>query len=1289
MVAGTDSTVFFNEVHYDNASTDTGEFIEIANTAGLDLTGWTVVLYNGSGGGTYATYTLSGSDAFQAISLPSNGIQNGGPDGFALVDAAGNVVQFLSYEGSFTATDGPAVGLTSTDIGVSEGTSTPVGTSLQLGGTGDTYGEFTWQASQTETVGEVNTGQTIDDTAAPPPPPPPGPQTEVFFNEIHYDNDGGDVNEGFEIAGAAGTDLTGWTVVLYNGNGGAPYRTVDLAGVIQPQDHGYGTIGFDLPANGIQNGSADGLALVNAAGEVVQFLSYEGTLTAVGGPADGMTSTDIGVYETSGTEVGYSLQLTGEGTVYEDFTWATPSPASSGAVNEGQSFTGEPNPAGVLFVSDASVGEGDSGTTSMVFTVTRAEGTVGMVSAYYTVGSPGTADAEDFAFAGEGTGKVTFADGQDTATITIPIAGDTVIEPDETFTLTLYDATGGAGIGDASAIGTIYDDDTPLTAIYDIQGAGHESAYAGTNVATSGIVTAVDSNGFYLQDATGDGDYATSDAIFVYTGSAPNVAVGDEARVSGIVEEYGFSGSLTTTEITSPQVVVLSSGNELPAAIVLGEDRAIPTEIIEDDAFASYDPETDGIDFWESMEGMLLTVPDPVSIAPTSSYGELWVTANGGADATNMSERGTLVIEGEGGVLGLTDEGGISDYNPERIQIDADFNITPGDIPDVDVGAKLADITGVLSYSYGNYEILPTTAVTVTEESTLTAEISGITGDHDNLTVATYNVENLDPSDGTRFEMIADDIVYSLNTPDIIALQEVQDGSGATNDGTVSASATLQMLADAIYAESGVQYYVIDNTFIGDGTNGGQPGGNIRTAFLYNPDRVDVIEGSVRTIEGEDQQTNPDNPYYNSRLPLVATFDFNGYEITLVNNHFTSKGGSGYLYGDEQDAENAGADSRYDQAQAVADFVAGEEGLVDGVMVMGDMNEFQFEDALDPLYAAGLNNLWYTLPSEERYSYTYEGNAQALDQMFVSDSLLSGAVFDAVHVNSEFLIQASDHDPLLTSIYLPNEAPEAMDDAAFAFRRTPVRIDVLANDTDAEGDELTITSFTDPEHGTVIVNSDGSLTYIPDEDYKEGPDSFEYTITDGYGSTSTATVSLTVDNGGGRLDKTVIGTEGDDELSAGAGDDFIDGRDGSDIIEGNSGNDTLLGGAGDDLLIGLFGDDILIGGSGRDFLDGGEGNDIFVFDEGDSAADLANADIIFNFEDGDLIDLSAIDAGPGSDDDAFTFIAEGAFTGTAGELQVTATDDGAIVAGDIDGDGTADFVIEVHGDMPVEAAFIL
>ncbi|MEL6527380.1 MAG: hypothetical protein AAFQ07_16890 [Chloroflexota bacterium] len=121
----TNSAVFINEFHYDNDSTDTGEFVEVAGIAGTDLTQWSVVFYNGSNGTVYRTETLSGilTDAgngvgFTVIDLPSNGIQNGAPDGIALVDPNNGVVQFLSYEGSFTAVGGAADGLQSTDVGV-------------------------------------------------------------------------------------------------------------------------------------------------------------------------------------------------------------------------------------------------------------------------------------------------------------------------------------------------------------------------------------------------------------------------------------------------------------------------------------------------------------------------------------------------------------------------------------------------------------------------------------------------------------------------------------------------------------------------------------------------------------------------------------------------------------------------------------------------------------------------------------------------------------------------------------------------------------------------------------------------------------------------------------------------------------------------------------------------------------------------------------------------------------------------------------------------------------------
>ena len=279
-----------------------------------------------------------------------SGLQNGAPDGIALIDPDGAVVQFLSYEGSLTAVDGPASGLTSEDIGVSESSSTPAGESLQLTGTGLAYADFTWAAPAASTYGALNGGQTFgegggdngdggDTTGVV--------STALWINEIHYDNAGGDVNEGIEVAGPAGTDLSNFKLVLYNGNGGAPYNTVALSGTLANQQAGFGTAFF--PISGVQNGGPDGVALATADDQLIQFLSYEGDFAGVGGVADGVTSEDIGVAEASSTTVGFSLQLTGEGSAYEDFTWAAAQANTYDAVNTGQTFV---SPVPVLFVNE-------------------------------------------------------------------------------------------------------------------------------------------------------------------------------------------------------------------------------------------------------------------------------------------------------------------------------------------------------------------------------------------------------------------------------------------------------------------------------------------------------------------------------------------------------------------------------------------------------------------------------------------------------------------------------------------------------------------------------------------------------------------------------------------------------------------------------------------------------------------------------------------------------------------------------------------------------------------------
>ena len=267
-----DTAIFINELHYDNNGTDAGEAIEIAGPAGTDLNGWSIVLYNGSNGLVYNTTNLSGvladaGDGFGYITqnYPVNGIQNGSPDGIALVDHFNNVVQFISYEGSLTAVDGPAVGLSSSDIGVSEVSSTVAGFSLQLSGSGVSSGDFSWGSAAPATFGSINNGQTFGSVV--------GPNTSILINELNADNLGTDGAEFIELydGGAGNVSLDGLVVVLYNGSDDASYSAINLTG-FSTNTEGYFVLcsnvatvaGCDLDlapdTNLIQNG-ADAVAL--------------------------------------------------------------------------------------------------------------------------------------------------------------------------------------------------------------------------------------------------------------------------------------------------------------------------------------------------------------------------------------------------------------------------------------------------------------------------------------------------------------------------------------------------------------------------------------------------------------------------------------------------------------------------------------------------------------------------------------------------------------------------------------------------------------------------------------------------------------------------------------------------------------------------------------------------------------------------------------------------------------------------------------------------------------------
>ncbi len=1181
--------VFFNEIHYDNVGTDVSEAIELAGTAGTDLTGWRIVLYNGNGGSSYATVYLTGIIPDQgngfgtlAFSGATNWLQNGNaggtePDGFALIDPAGNVVQFLSYEGVFTATNGPAAGMTSTNIGVMEDNPVPAaGLSLQLTGTGSQYSDFIWAAGNGATFGAVNSGQSFAATAQPgtlaindvtvlegnsgttamtftvtrangsagavsadyiigfgsasasdfaagtqlngtvqfaagqtsatitlevtgdtaietnetvtitlsnptggatitnavatgtivnDDSPPP----VVFINEIHYDNSGTDVGEAVEIAGAAGTNLAGWSLVFYNGGNGQSYATVALSGVIGDQDDGFGTLSFAGPAAGIQNGAPDGVALVSPSG-VVQFLSYEGAFVATNGPAAGMMSTDIGVAEDPAPGAGYSLQLVGSGSSYEDFSWRSAAADNFGSVNAGQDFL-SPNLPGELRVSDTTVTEGDSGETLVTVTVRRAGGTALNASVDYALVLDGTADASDLGVGVTMTGTVVFAPGVTQQSITFAIAGDTVAERNETLSVQLGNASG-ATIADGSATVTIRNDDPINLHIYEIQGEGHISDYRTQIVTTEGIVTAIDSNGYYIQDAAGDGNVRTSDAIFVLTGTAPAVAIGDLARVTGVVNEVlpgGNADNLSITTLNQSSVSILSGGHALPSTIIGTGGINPPTHIFDDDGFTIYDPENDAADFYESLEGMRVTVDAPLVVSPTNNYNETWVVASGGTHATGVNSRGGITISDS------DNDGLYPDMNPERIQLDDDLGLFAGYQPAFTQGDILSSVTGIMTYDFQSYQLSVTEAVSIVQDAgPLSREETSLTNGPDTLTIATYNVENLDPGDN-KFDILADDIVYGLGAPDIIGLQEIQDGDGAGKGADLSGYVTAQGLIDAISAIGGPNYMYIEITPTVANSTGGEPNGNIRNGFLYNMDRVGYVEGSAELITG--------SAFNGSRNPLVASFEFNSQIVTAISVHSTSRGGSDPLFGANQPPLNAGEGSRDAQSAAISayvfDLLAGDPGR--NIAVMGDFNAFYFEHSLTMLEQDGvLSNVLRLLPEEERYTYIFEGNAQNLDNLLVTGGLYAGAMADVVHRNAEqpdTAARATDHDPIVASFYMPLAPRDlVLDGGDIDENNAPGAVVGTLSATDTPGNVLRYSLVNDADGAFAVDAATGVIT---------------------------------------------------------------------------------------------------------------------------------------------------------------------------------------------------------------------
>ena len=306
-------SVFINEIHYDNSGGDIGEGIEIAGPAGTNLTGWSLALYNGSSSTrtVYNTQNLSGvisdqQNGFGTLNFLISGIQNGAPDGIALIDNNANVVQFLSYEGSFTAADGPASGLVSTDIGVSESGSTPIGNSLQLIGEGTSATDFTWQAEVIATAGQVNNGQMFAAAITSP-----------VINEFVFNHTGSDTDEFVEIFAAPNTDLSNFYILEIEGDSNASGTIDEIIQLGTTDDNGYFTI--PLGGNIFENGTVSLLLVEGFTGIAGDDLDTDDDGVFDLTPWDALID-DIGVNDGGASDIDYATVTLNQGFDGNTFT---------------------------------------------------------------------------------------------------------------------------------------------------------------------------------------------------------------------------------------------------------------------------------------------------------------------------------------------------------------------------------------------------------------------------------------------------------------------------------------------------------------------------------------------------------------------------------------------------------------------------------------------------------------------------------------------------------------------------------------------------------------------------------------------------------------------------------------------------------------------------------------------------------------------------------------------------------------------------------------------------------
>ncbi len=709
-------------------------------------------------------------------------------------------------------------------------------------------------------------------------------------------------------------------------------------------------------------------------------------------------------------------------------------------------------------IGNASVLEGNDGTATLTFTVTRSGGTGAFDVGYATADGTATAGSDYVAT----SGTLSFAAGELTKTVSVTVNGDTLREPNETVSVVLSGATNDAIVTTATGTGTILNDEPTL--ISEIQGNSYFSPIVagagitgfGTGASTTvnatsftvtvrAVVTAIDAvgnrQGFYITEEASDWDASdlTSEGIFVMTSTdtagvgtgvmsaVPGLQVGQIVTVTANVMEYRpFNTNGPLTVLVNATVTLGASGQPLPI-LTLDAAHKIPNALLTgvapdftdsvDDPGDSFDATNYAMSFFETIEGMLVTVPDArVADGFISTQGggtNFKVYSGVSANPEQINSRGGYTIAGDpalsppdtaspndnviAGGKGVTD----GDINPDILEIDfSDYAVAaPGYVTDgrLSMGDRLGDVTGIVEWNFTDMKLFPTALGTFTD-TTLTKEVTTIAADPRALTFATFNVENLGGNaDQARFDAIARVIAGSLGSPAILSIEEIQDNNGAATGGVTvngvaygaaDATITWTRLVNAVNAATGKVYQWVDQAPV-NGAEGGEPGGNIRVGFLYDTGRVqlgdlaadapiedrrkwvDRLGDNVRDagdlIAVSDNMVSGINTadYTTTRLSLLGQFSFNGNTIFALANHLPSKGGSGTFWDASQINPQNGTPVNSDWTQRsnigedIYSLLNYAQTQVAGARILsgGDYNDFYFyrplETATGYVYANG------------------------------------------------------------------------------------------------------------------------------------------------------------------------------------------------------------------------------------------------------------------------------------------------------------------------------------------------